>query len=250
MSIIISCWLLFGVPAFITFMDSEYTIKLGISKLYDESIMNCICFSYESRYGFQNICWLSGPLRWWWILFFCRIYLLYFYPDGIVKYDGFSMPQIDKTTSKRLFIRLHKDTTQVYLDRLSWLHRLRHSQLYSTTIYHTLFSHSVSSFVYCLTLTPILAFSLSHSLTRLCCPCPLYIQKWCYISELSANRYISGWITSSRELPSVNSFSRSCLCSGHNIHSCASASLITRLWYMPPPIIPFFYTTLSFIFNA
>jgi len=31
------------------------------------------------------------------------IYIGYFYPDGIVKYDGFSMPQIDGTINKTDF---------------------------------------------------------------------------------------------------------------------------------------------------
>jgi hypothetical protein len=37
----------------------------------------------------------------------CRIY---FYLDGIIKYDGFSTPQVDGIISKETI--LHKDTTQ------------------------------------------------------------------------------------------------------------------------------------------
>jgi hypothetical protein len=33
----------------------------------------------------------------------------YFYLDGIIKYDGFSTPQIDGTRIKKLFILLRKD---------------------------------------------------------------------------------------------------------------------------------------------
>jgi len=58
----------------------------------------------------------------------------YFYRDGIIKYDGFSRTQVDGTISKET-IRLHKDTTQRYLDRLSWLYRLRRSWLYNLLDY-------------------------------------------------------------------------------------------------------------------
>jgi hypothetical protein len=41
--------------------------------------------------------------------YICRDISIIFYPDGIVKYDRFSTPQIDKTASKRLFIRPHNE---------------------------------------------------------------------------------------------------------------------------------------------
>jgi hypothetical protein len=41
----------------------------------------------------------------------------YFYSDGTIKYDEFSMSQINGTISKKT-IHSHKDTTQRYLDRL------------------------------------------------------------------------------------------------------------------------------------
>jgi len=31
-----------------------------------------------------------------------KIYRIYFYPNGIIKYDGFSTPQVDGTISKEI----------------------------------------------------------------------------------------------------------------------------------------------------
>jgi hypothetical protein len=128
----------------------------------------------------------------WYVYVLLWDIFIIFLSYGIIKYDGFSKPWIDETISKRLFICPHEDATQRYLDGLSWLYRLRRLRLYSTIVYRALF------FTLCL-----VSRILSHTLTRLCCPRPLYTQKWCYISDL-ANRCVS--IASSRELPGVNDF--------------------------------------------
>jgi hypothetical protein len=54
------------------------------------------------------------------VLFYhlCICTVGYFYPDGIIKYDG-SWTQIDGTISKKTLILLYKDTTQKFLDRLA-----------------------------------------------------------------------------------------------------------------------------------
>jgi len=52
-------------------------------------------------------------------------------------------------------------STQRYLDRLKWLHRLRRSRFYSTTIYYTLFVTLCLVFCNCLTLIHTLAYCLT-----------------------------------------------------------------------------------------
>jgi hypothetical protein len=136
-------------------------------------------------------------------------------------------------------------STQRYLDRVSWFHRLRRSRFYSTTVYHThCLSLSVSSFAYCLTLTHTLAYCLTLWLVF---ALVLYIPKngttfqncrliaTYHLNE--SHRPTSFW--ASTVFPAVVFVLNANTC------SCAWVSLITRLWYMPPLIIPFFYITLG-----
>jgi len=101
----------------------------------------------------------------------------YFCPNGITKYDGPSTPQIDGKTSKKiLYSSLQRYNAMI--SQASWLHRLRRSWLYN----------------YSTTLLLLLSLcSHTSSLFRPYCRRPLYTQKWCYISELSATYYHIIW---------------------------------------------------------
>jgi len=174
------------------------------------------------------------------IRIYVGIYLLYSILMELLSMIGFRRLRLIKQQVKDFLFVL---TTKKYLDRLSWLHRLRRSRLYSPITHylsHTLF-HTLSRLSHTVSYWLPLSRTVSHSDSFLLLSSFIYPKMVLHFRIIG---YISSeWITSSRELPGVNSFSRDCLCSGRNIRSCALASLITRLWYMPPLIIPFFYTT-------
>jgi hypothetical protein len=142
------------------------------------------------------------------ICIYTHIYVGDFYPDGIIKYDGFSTSQIDRTISKET-IPLRKDITS--LDRLAD---------YSTAIRNSTITRlpSVTHCVmlsHCLSLPqPLLSFFLYPRVVL-----HLRVVNRYYHSLLSFDR-----ITSSRE--SQRFLSRLFFVLDAK-RTCASASLIT-----------------------
>jgi hypothetical protein len=142
------------------------------------------------------------------------------------------MPEIDKTINKEtlysssqrynILDRVADSTTSSFatLQLLDYCHTLHHS--------HT-FSHTLSSFAYCLVFTALV----------------LYIPKNGTIFQNCRLITIYHLDESSRELPGINSFFSGFLCSRckHTFDFFDYMPL-----YMPPPIIPFFYTYLPIIF--
>jgi len=111
-------------------------------------------------------------------------------------------------------------------------------QLYSITVYHTLrHSHALS-------------VRLSHTLWLVFAALVLYISK--NGTTFQNCRLIATYHLDESHHPT--SFRASTVSPvvvfvlDANTRSCASVALITRLWYMPPPIILFFYTTYA-LFN-
>jgi len=156
--------------------------------------------------------WSSYLARARCIIYPCNICGIYFYPDGIIKYDGFSTPQIDGTISKEtLYSSSQGYNAKISQDRLGWLYRLRRLRFYnystiiapfSRTVALLLsFSHRLLSYSHrCysrIAITTNFTFLLPHPM-----PSPfLYPKMMLHLRVVGQSLHIiirSGWITSTR----------------------------------------------------
>jgi hypothetical protein len=100
---------------FLHIFDMHYIFASFDSYIYRNDIL------YNCKSNISFICFIRLYVLYDLSLFFftykCKIYLLYFYPDGIIKYDGFSTFQVDGTISKEtLFVFTRIQRKDILID--------------------------------------------------------------------------------------------------------------------------------------